>query len=159
MTNIDVLARVDEVNDLRSQQDRLEAKKSLIQKEIKTLAADQNHKLHCISRREEPREVECDVVFDYEARTVETTFEGEVMSSRKMSEWEFSSRPVDIYPETHKTKIEGNEPTDGEGMTLAEAVEKAGEIAEKEAAMIAPSANVNAHSEAKNETAVEGLNV
>ena len=150
MTDPDVLTRVDEVNELISQETSLSAKKQLIQKEINTLKADANHKLQCIARREEPREVECMVVFDYEGRTVETTYEGEIMNSRKLSEWEFSSRPVDIYPEIDKTKVEG--------VTLGEAVDRAGEIAEKVSNIVSPSANVNVGSEAKTETMAEGLN-
>lgn len=156
MTDQDVLNRVDEVNELKSQESSLERKKKIIQQEMKSLSTEAEEKLNCISRREEPREVDCDIVLNYELKTVETLYQGEVMESRKMNEWEYTNRPEDIFPTICKSKV--SEETVAKG-TLAEAAERAEEIMEKEANIQAPSANVNLFSEAKTETIVEGLNV
>lgn len=155
MTDSDVLERVDEVNELKSQEQSLESKKRLISNEIKQKKSDIDFKLNCISRREEPRKVMCDVVYDYEKRTIEVLFDGSVMESKKMSDWEFEERPTDVYPETHKYKVEEK----AEEGTAEAAVERAEEISDKVNQNQVPSANVNAYSEAKVETAIEGLNV
>jgi hypothetical protein len=160
MTDQDVLDRVDEVNKLKGQEADLERKKKLIQQEIKSIQTEIEQKFNNIARREEDREVECDVSFNYDTKEVTVTFLGEVMESRRMSEWEFSTRPEDIFPETKKSKVskETSKAINHES-SLADAVARADEIAQKEKNNQVPSGDVKAFSEAKTETAVEGLNV
>jgi len=145
MTDADVLDRVSEINDLRSKENILENQKKSVAGEIKTITAKANQIFSNIANREEPREVECDVKFDYEERMVYVTYDEEELSRRKMTNWEYETRPADIYP-----KIEETEVSTGE---------RAEEIAEKAANMTVVSADVNAFSEAQTETAVEGLSV
>lgn len=158
MQDADVLARVDEVNELKSQVDLLDSKKKLIANEQKQLKSDCDFKLSCIARREEPRKVDCNVVHNYADRTIEVVFDGEIMESRKMNDWEFEERPVDIFPETHKHKPDEVHVEQPEG-DLEGAVKRATEIEDKTEKLQTPSANTNQFSEAKTETAAEGLNV
>ena len=159
MTDQDVIARVDQCNEQTSIQDNLNAKKKLIDNEIKHIKADIQHKMNCIARREEPREVEVNIIMDYKNMKVEEAYQGEIKHSRPMTKWEFEERPDDVLPpepEEEKVEVTGEDP---DKTPLEEAIERAEEIGEKQDAMQTPSANVNAFSEAKTEKAVGGLNV
>ena len=151
MTDNDILARVEDINKLREQSEDLERKKKLIQQEIKSLKEEMDQMFANISRKEEPREVECQIVLDYKDRVVSTLFEGEEMETSKMSEWQYSTRPEDIYPEIKKSKVEESETTE---TPIEAALKRADEIKAKSENIVAPATNVNAFSEAKTETSV-----
>lgn len=156
MTDQDVIHAVDECNTLRSEEGSLDRKKKLIAQEIKKVQTKVTDRLENILNREEPREVECEINFDYAQKTVDTIFKGEIMESRRMSDWEYSTRPEDVYPTLKKDTVESNDkviPTQ-----IEEALDRAEEISKKESNIQTPSANVNAYSEAKKETILDGLN-
>ena len=180
MTDEDILARVRELNIMKANKINIENKKKLLSSEIKSLQTEMEQMFNNISRREEEREVKCDVHFNYDIKTVEIMYKGQIMESRRMTDWEYSNRPADIYPEISKTKVEVPEETkaevDQEGnkeecsnqvqaseevatqkspMDLA--MERAEEIKAKEENNQTPSANVNAFSEAKTEASTIGM--
>lgn len=64
MTDEDILGRVKEVNVMRSSLTTLENKKKLLSQEIKSVETEMEQMLNNISRREEEREVQCDVCFE-----------------------------------------------------------------------------------------------
>lgn len=152
MTDADVLERVDQVNVFRGTAEDLERKKKLIQQEVKSVTTEMDQMFENISRREEPREVECEVSYNYDMKMVDTSFNGEIMESRKMTDWEYSSRPEDIYPQMKKSKVTGQPDIKSGETPLEAALNRADEIAEKEGNMVAKSENTKAFSEAKTET-------
>lgn len=187
MSDEDILARVRELNIMKANKINIENKKKLLASEIKSLQTEMEQMFNNISRREEEREVKCDVHFNYDIKTVEIMYKGQIMESRRMTDWEYSNRPADIYPEVSKTKVEAEtKPEEGKapGQDSSEqtqdtgdaqpdcnrssseetqkspldlAMERAEEIKAKEENMVAPSANTNAFSEAKTEASTIGM--
>lgn len=178
MSDEDILARVRELNIMKANKINIENKKKLLASEIKSLQTEMEQMFNNISRREEEREVKCDVHFNYDIKTVEIMYKGQIMESRRMTDWEYSNRPADIYPEISKTKVKVPEETKAEVETKEEreetigkeedqvatqkspmdlAMERAEEIKAKEENNQVPSANVNAFSEAKTEASTIGM--
>lgn len=148
LTDADVLRIVGEVNELKSEEASLKRKKDLIHQEMKKTATKADQKLNDIAHREEEREVPCKVVYDYEKRVIDVTYDGQIMESRTMSNWEYDSRPSDVFPKTVEKKEKTEEPVK---TAIEAAMERADEIADKEAKNQTPSANVREFSEAKTE--------
>lgn len=92
-----------------------------------------------------------------EKKTVETMHLGQIMESRRMTDWEYSQRPEDIFPEVSKHKVAApvETKTTEEGAPVETAMEaamkRAEEIKAKEENMVVTSADTKAFSEAKTE--------